>query len=558
MAETGKGARQDAAGQRKPLRVEVTEIDQQILRLLMRRHNLINKMKKSGRLDPAEEKFLREAWQNDVSRVSRDADLSGRFFALMQRVTFMPKPSDNEGESKKRVAFNLAPPNLPVALAMPAPLSSRASCAWIYMAAACGQALRLDNCLQNDSLVDCIRALVQMGGAITREDNAVVVRLFEPLGAPDKVLHTGPDEFNFYLFVAHYLGKHGHVKITGPKEFQLADYSVLRHILPDLGGRLVHIVPKSNGLPVRLETSGVLPAGITAPAEMPALFAETLLLAAPFYPSPFSLNISHHPQKQSILAHVLPILTACGAAFSLNGDTVAISPSELVIPLSPALPADLELASFMLALPAALGGEVKLEGKWPEEPEGGAVEALGGECGWSIDANSMRAGMNAPLQAFAPELSENTNLPEWAVPLIACLGACAVLHGGAARMPQIVVESVDAGDFFGMAGLALGCDGTLSIGEKSAGLAWNAPTPAWALAYAVAACARRGKPGWPLGNPGIITGLWPQFWSLYNSLPKPQFKKPEEQEAAAPPKPRRRIKTSAVAVLPEIKDGDWD
>lgn len=558
MAEAEKGSRAEAAVRRKPLRVEVTEIDQQILRLLMRRNNLINKMKKNGRLDPAEEKFLREAWQNDVSRVSRDADLSGRFFALMQRVAFMPRPSDNGEDAKKRAAFNLAPPHLPVSLNMAAPCSCRASCAWIYMAAACGQALQLDNCLQNDPIIDCIRALVQMGGAITREENAVVARPFEPLGAPDKVLHTGPDEFNFYLFVAHYLGRHGHVKITGPKEFQLADYSALRHILPQLGGRLVHIVPKSNGLPVRLETSGVLPAGITAPADMPALFAETLLLAAPCYPVPFSLNLSFHPQRQSVLAHVLPILKACGAEFSLNGDTVAISPSQLVIPQRPMLPADAELASFVLALPAALGGEVKLAGQWPDWPEAAAVWSIGASCGWTLEADSLLACLPAPLQAFAPELPEDVYLPAWAIPLIACLAACVALRGGAARVPQIVATNVEAGDFFGMAGLALAEDGTLRIGEKSAGLAWNAPTPAWAMAYAVAACAREGKPGWPLGNPGIITGLWPQFWNLYNSLPRPQIKKAEERETAAPVKARRRIKTAAVAVLPEIKDEDWD
>lgn len=558
MAEARKRDRADVTGQRKPLRVEITEIDQEILRLLLRRNNLLGKMKKNGRIAPSEEKFLREAWQNDVSRVSRDADLSGRFFSLMQRVTFMPRPSDNEADAKKRTAFNLAPPNLPVSLSMPAPLSCHATCAWVYLASACGQALQLDNCLQNDSLVDCIRALVQMGGAITREDNAIVVRPSEPLGAPDKVLHTGPDELNFYLFVAHYLGRHGHVKITGPKEFQLADYSFLRHMLPNLGGRLIHIVPKSNGLPVRLETSGELPSGIAASAQIPALFVEALLLAAPFYVKPFSINLSSHPQRRSILAHILPLLKACGARFVLNEDTVAITPSALSIPMRPELPVDTELASFMLALPAALGGSVKLTGKWPDWPEAAAVWQLGNNAGWQLETDSITAILQKPLQFFEPQITiKNNDLPAFGVPLICCLAACSVLRGGNARVPEAVAAQVEAGDFFSMVGLAINEDGSLCTREKSAGLAWNAPTAAWAMAYAVAACARQAKQGWPLGNPGIITGIWPQFWSLYNSLPNPQLKKTECREIPAS-KPRRRIKTGAMAVLPEIRDEDWD
>ena len=86
---------------RRPLREVVSDIDRDILRLLLRRHNLLARMHNSkGFLEPAEEKALRESWEAAVSRVSRDARLSGRFFSLMQEVEFLPRPSAQREEGE--------------------------------------------------------------------------------------------------------------------------------------------------------------------------------------------------------------------------------------------------------------------------------------------------------------------------------------------------------------------------------------------------------------------------------------------------------------------------
>ena len=168
---------------RRPLREVVGDIDRDILRLLLRRHNLLARMHNSkGFLDPAEEKALRESWEAAVSRVSRDARLSGRFFSLMQEVEFLPRPNisqDREaGEAgqdagtERRPAFNLAPPLRPVRLSMPAPLACRATRAWLMLAAASGRPLRIEPGLMNDPIVDCVKALNQLGAALTREVTA--------------------------------------------------------------------------------------------------------------------------------------------------------------------------------------------------------------------------------------------------------------------------------------------------------------------------------------------------------------------------------------------------
>ncbi len=84
-------------------------------------------------------------------------------------------------------------------------------------------------------------------------------------------------------------------------------------------------------------------------------------------------------------------------------------------------------------------------------------------------------------------------------------------------------------------------------------VAWNAPTPAWAMALALAACAKQHQ---KLGNPGVMTALYPAFWAMYNALPEPPQRRAAPETAPAAPA-RRRIITTAVAVPPEMKEEDY-
>lgn len=546
-------------GQRKPLRAVVAEVDQEILRLLTKRYNLLGKMRKNGRLNVPDEKFLRESWQNDVARVSRDPELSGRFFALMNQVSFLPRPqgagADGDGGTRPRTAFNLAPPQLPVHMDLTVPLDAFYTRAWLYLACHSGQVLRLSPCLQNDSMVDFIQGLTQLGGGVTRDGDAVFTRPGHSLGAPDKVIFTGHSRSNFYFFVAHYLGRHGRVRFNGSKEMELEDFSTIDGAISSLGGRMVHIVPHSSGLPARLETSGLLPPGFTPSPRLPAEFLEALLLCAPFYERPFALDLANHGQRGDIMARVLPVLEAAGATFAVDGAVVSTSPSPIAIPHRMDAPMCAELALFIAALVSVLGGEGILHGIWPPCLEAGQIQEACAMAGWRWEKDRLFASCEKPLAEFAPAVVPATPAP-WHSALIACLAASVCLRGGSGKVWPFMAEDADTQDFLRVVGCMVDAEGNLSPCERSAGLAWNAPSPAWALALAVAACAREGKAGWPLGNPGIVTALWPQFWSFYNKLPRPELKKSEEK--TAPVKPRRRILTNTVVKPPEIRDEDWD
>lgn len=546
--------------QRKPLREVVAEVDQEILRLLVRRHNLLAKIRKNGHLEAAEEKYLREAWQNDVARVSRDPNLSGRFFALMQQISFLPKPAANTPDAdaaaeQRRQVFNLAPAAGEINFDLVAPVSGQQTCAWLYLAAASGHAMRLENCLQNDAIVDCIRCLVEMGGAVSREeDGKIVARAVQPIGAPDKVIHVGASEFLFYLFLAHYLGRPGRVKFSGSDQLTLTNFSVLSKIVPMLGGRITFTIPKNAALPARLESPGMIPKSFKATSDLPTLFAVALLLAAPFYEQPFALNLSEYQQKAEVLARIVPIYKACNVNFTQQAGVVSVIPGSITIPERPRLPMEPGVAAFLLALPTVRGGKAKLEGFWPEWPECNAAWQACAYAGWRREKTEIMADCHEPIAEYAPGNVQAS--PEWLFPLMAGLAACTTIMGGNAVLPRGMVGDADTEDFFTHLGLKCDANGKVAHGDKYQGLAWNAPTPAWAMALALAACSRKTGAGIPLGNPGIVTELWPHFWSFYNKLPNPQLKKASEEQKTE--KCRRRIITRAVAVPPAITEDDWD
>lgn len=558
--------RQHDTRPRRPLRDVVSDIDRDILKLLLRRRNLLTRMYNSkGFLEPAEEKILRESWEAAVSRVSRDARLSGRFFSLMQEVEFLPRPSVEQDEqgapergADRRTAFNLAPPARPVRLTMAAPLACRATRAWLMLAAATGQRLRLAPCLMNDPIVDCVKMLNQLGAGLNREEDGVTAHETAPVGAPDKVLYAGDSAWNFFLLLGHYLGRPSRAKINGESALKLADFSSTRRFLSTLGARLVHVVPKSNGLPVRLECSGILPEAATLPPDVPAELAEGVLLAAPLYERPLTLDLTAHPLQKLILARALPILRAAGAGITVESARVRVTPGPLRLPPRPEVPLEPELAVFLLALPLALGGQARLAGVWPQWPGAMAgwdlLRALGldlRQAGGEIEANAATPLRNFPARAL-PALSDFPG--EW-TPLPLALAACAALRGGDALLPQLPpgADRDEVASFLHAVGLEANAEGRLcKLAQESPASAWNAPTPAWALGLALAACAR---PHLKLGNPGVMTTLCPAFWSLYNSLPEPSVRRGAVEATATAPA-RRRIITSSVAVPPEIKDED--
>jgi 5-enolpyruvylshikimate-3-phosphate synthase len=542
----------------RTLRDAVREIDGDILKLLLRRYNLLRRMRNSkGFLDAEEERSLRASWQTAATGVSPDARLSVQFFSLMQEVEFFPKDDDlsaddrGKRQSQLRAGFNLAPAQKPAQINMRCPLSCRATRGLLMLAAATGSPLVLEPCLMNTSILSCIRMLNQAGADLTWDGERITANGTTPLDTPDKSLHVGDSSWNFFLILAHYLWQPSRVRLAGDKALKLADFSAIRHFLPSLGARLASVIPKSNSLPIRLECSGDLPDTLSLPHDVPPEFGEALLLTAHGHGKKIILDTSGHPHGKLIQNRLLFLLSMTGADIRLADDRILLMPGNARLdPKKIVLPVEPELAVFLLALPLVLGGETVLEGFWPQWPQAAAGLRLLRQCGLDLRENGpeIRGKATRIVSINLTELPQNFPADWIALPL--ALASCAALRDEEAKIsiPQTLNDDTKhiTYSFLRAVGLAVDEDGRLCKKEQTGGL-WNAPDPVWALAFALTACAHSNL---KLGNPGILNHLYPGFWRLYNALPTPT-----SQKTATPPDPekpaqRRRVISSVPAQIP--------
>lgn len=65
------------------------------------------------------------------------------------------------------------------------------------------------------------------------------------------------------------------------------------------------------------------------------------------------------------------------------------------------------------------------------------------------------------------------------------------------------------------------------------------------------------RPNLRLGNPGVLTDLFPAFWTLYNTLPTPELGRKKAEPVDVKPARRRIIAQGVYGDLPpESPAGD--
>lgn len=246
---------------------ELIELDRDIMKLLVRRAKLVNRLRagKEHAATPAAaraEKEVRTAWEKNAVSFSRDEKFARQLFSLLQEIRV-----DSQAEAASRSGFNLAPARRPVNVALPGPRSVTATRMFAVLAAWLGNDLVLENVLLNDPLMDTVKALNGAGAGFTWTVGARMGEGTLRHAAPDrsvslardKALYIGEEPGTMYLMAFLAASQTGKSRFTGGSGLKMADLSPLRRFLPVLGARLAHSVPKSNGLPASVESSGLLP-----------------------------------------------------------------------------------------------------------------------------------------------------------------------------------------------------------------------------------------------------------------------------------------------------------
>lgn len=540
---------------RRSLVEEIADLDQELLDLLARRSRLVAKTRRpkkegSGTDEVNNEKKIRLAWERTTTRFSGDQRMLRQLFSLLQELDLTYKK-----EEETRTDFNLAPQQKPVAVNIAGPGCSRQARIWTALCAAAGAAARISNVVVNDRVIDLVKALNQSGARLSWEADTVVSKEGPGLDFADKVIFAGDDTFNAYLLAFMALPHTGMVKFTGGHQLKLADLTPMRHFLPSLGARVAHMVPKSNGLPLRLESAGMLPDSITVPAELPEEGLTALLLAAPSWGINVRINLGASPHAQAVLQEVLPALKACGADIQHTGDELSVLPGLPSVPENLRLDIDPLLAAYILALPAFAQGRVQLQGRWNSAVPGTAdATALLRAAG--LSAQQQESGVScAPAgQCDLQQMAAHNGLagvPQALRPLALAVAAHCAATGGSCTLPGLgnalqndIVFREGADGFITRLGLDVQEDTLVRPdGKPQMPAPWTCPDAWWAMAYALAAFKRPYSAGLRLTNPGVVTDLMPSFWLLYNGLPDPDMKRKLKEPTDGDKPARRRIIT---------------
>ena len=531
----------------------IMDLDNDILHLVMRRAQMLARLRRGGRLAPETEKALRTAWEGKAARLARDNRLSRDLFVLLQTIEPLTRMEEEQGY------YNLAPNGEAVDISIPAPSDTVSARCWLAVAAATGQKTSVSRVPLTDAVVSGVKALNQIGGQLWWEENGDV----QSRGGRglvrnmDKVIHVGDDAFNLWLVIALCIGMPARLKLTGDSSLRFLDIAPLRHFLPQLGVRLTNVIPTQDGLPVRMECSGLMPRQIRLADDLPEDFVAALVLASPFWETECRLTLPEHEPR--LLPLVLEVLSGCGLKVVRSGRDVSVERGEISVPAQPVVPMDASVAATVLMFPGFNGGHAVLEGVWGSNTASSLVEEILRGAGLNVRYGSLQVectGKDRETAAPAPEVMKEVlaSCPEL-LPLCTVIMAAAAHEGMKVSLPVLSEEDrhlVTA--FLSRCGVEEK-EGVLVPVEETVPGSWVAPSAQWAMAYALGAFLR---PNLHLSNPGVMTGLFPAFWNMYNTLPRPMLKRRVEQETEDAKPARRRVIAHGVygELPPEPAAGD--
>ncbi len=516
-------------------------IDQEILRLLEKRANLLKSISQNGRqgqntVDPAQEKKLWRIWQDFFQQKGLNEHMGRKVFNLLNNMGYEVQEKSEEKE------FWIQPPAGRVQIDQVGPMDILLTRLAMALAAGLNTDLRVSGAVLNDGLFEFVKAANQAGAGFSWYKGLVVHEQGQGLSFDRKSLFVGQEKINLFLLIFLAINDAGSCKFSGSSRLKIENLEQLQGLMRVLGARTVNLVPGGEGLPLKLESSAQISHEVQLPdkaeSEMTAALTLALSCSGPaqeglriICPRDFLLA----SREKSTLEHVL------GAKLQIDEQQRLISiqprffpdPAQIVFYLDP------ELCAPILALPQLLGGRAVLKGYFPKEQALASyvlemLEQIGARVEISSDKISSCNGQQP--RSLELDCTEHSSL----LPLALGMGLA---------LNQSMHLQVSAGEDldFGLyllekIGLEHQLDKDVLIvhstqkGTQDA-LRVTCPAPIWCISLALAAV---GKHKFVINNPGEVTRLWPQFWALYrNCTQQSQTRKQEGQKNGS--RQRKRI-----------------
>ncbi len=234
------------------------------------------------------------------------------------------------------------------------------------------------------------------------------------------------------------------------------------------------------------------------------------------------------------------LFSTAGLTLTHEDDCLCFNGNIGTIKPEPAVGMDLLLAATLLALPALCGGTVSLRGNWPRNAQSSQLVQLLEHFGLAVKAEEQ--AIHSQSGGSAEAAFEATGLSAEFMPLYLCLASREAGLNGQATLPDVLEHPAfdpETLDHF-LAQLGLERDG---LGVHKAAVETGpfvSPSAAWGMALALGAYIR---PHVQMINPGIVSHHMPNFWQLYNSLPRPLLGTAPRHQAPPPVESgKRRIR----------------
>lgn len=529
--------------------LEVCDLDRGIIKLIAKRAKVIDRMIKFKSLDAAAEKSIRTSWEQNTNKFCPDPKISRELFLLVQSVKAIDETDYDH-------AYNLAPLPKPVQVNLTAPASVRLSRFFMAIAAASGQKTCMKNVPLTDSVIHTIKSLNIMGGDLWFENNGTVLSR-EAKGlqrGSDKIIHVGSDEQSLWLCLALSLGLPYHIKITGENSLCKINFSPISQFLANFNARLVQVIPAGEGLPIRIEASGMINPSVKIPADLPMDFVFALILCSCFWESAVAFDMGEYyaslrenPEKMQAwnngFEDIEDIVRLCSLPVTLDGDIITVAPKPVSVPEEIVLASDGEICTSFFLLPALTSGSVSLKGHWNGRGQQKYLEQIMRFAGleFSVENDTATAKGNSGN-------ARSNVIPPCTDATAALLALWAKVNGQEISLPENLRDCAAAESFLNRLGYSKDLERTEDLYAP-----FMAPTAEWAVAYALGAYIH---PRVKLVNPNILNDYYPFFWRMYNTLPTPNIDKAERKDDT--PKPRRVIAQGVYAELPEPIDPEYD
>lgn len=533
---------------------ELAQLDEKLVSILAARTGLLaraagaRRAKNLGITDPNQEKKLWQTWRETATNESLEPQILKKIFHLTNNLAY----ARVEKHSSNDKPLCLFPRRKPVNIDLDAPRDQILRSMMFFLGATNSKPLHVAPFQGNDISLELINALNLCGFNIVFINHACAIQPTDSWSMDNKILYAGQSKFHFYLLLCLALGQVTKAKFTGSTKLKILDLRPIQDLLPKLGARLTAIEPHSNGLPVRLESSGQVPEDIAIPPGISKKFILALAVAATTFKTGLTIRLAETYWNSKLLRKGIAFLQQYIPELQFEGQTITIPAPPVSLDISHAdIPIDPLMSLHLLVMPFFNDGVVTLRGKWPTlTPHLQDVMDILYEFGLrtTIEADFISARMTNRPSSIAIDI---TSCQEY-LPLILAmgLGLKAPCHITLDTTHEDVDHAQDLLEALG-AGYAIE-PGLLKLGlpaaKRPVESAWQSPGPFWTLACALISF---NHPGICLANADNISSAWPWFWKIFMNLPEPQNfihlaradEQPDDTHDDKPKRKRIRITT---------------